>query len=43
MAGIKLEELPGVGPATAEKLRDAGYIDLMAIAVESPKNLAEAC
>lgn len=39
----KLEELPGVGPATAEKLRDAGYVDLMAIAVESPKVLAEVC
>ncbi|MEM3059784.1 MAG: helix-hairpin-helix domain-containing protein, partial [Methanomassiliicoccales archaeon] len=37
----KLEELPGVGPATAEKLRDAGYTDLMSIAVESPKTLAE--
>jgi DNA repair protein RadA len=36
-----IEELPGVGPATAEKLRDAGYTDLMTIAVESPKNLAE--
>ncbi|MCJ7516864.1 MAG: helix-hairpin-helix domain-containing protein, partial [Methanomassiliicoccales archaeon] len=39
----KLEELPGIGPATAEKLRDAGYTDLMAIAVESPKVLAEVC
>jgi DNA repair protein RadA len=36
-----IEELPGVGPATAEKLKDAGYTDLMTIAVESPKNLAE--
>jgi len=35
--------LPGVGPATAEKLRDAGYVDLMAIAVESPKTLVEVC
>ena len=43
MAEKKLEELPGVGPATAEKLRDAGYTDLMSIAVESPKNLAESC
>ncbi|QLH74506.1 MAG: DNA repair and recombination protein RadA [Methanomassiliicoccales archaeon] len=41
MAEMKLEELPGVGPATAEKLRDAGYNDLMSIAVESPKTLAE--
>jgi len=43
MAEKEIEELPGVGPATAEKLRDAGYTDLMSIAVESPKNLAETC
>lgn len=43
MAEVNLEDLPGVGPATAEKLRDAGYTDLMAIAVESPKTLAEVC
>ena len=41
MPGNSIDELPGVGPATAEKLRDAGYVDLMAIAVESPKVLAE--
>ena len=41
MPEVKLEELPGVGPATAEKLRDAGYTDLMSIAVESPKTLAD--
>ena len=28
-----IEDLPGVGPATAEKLRDAGFDDLLAIAV----------
>lgn len=43
MAEKKIEELPGVGPATAEKLRDAGYQDLMSIAVENPKVLAEVC
>ena len=41
MPATSIEELAGVGPATAEKLRDAGYVDLMAIAVESPKVLAE--
>lgn len=42
-ATTDLSELPGVGPATAEKLREAGYDDLMAIAVSSPSELAEAC
>jgi len=37
-----IDNLPGVGPATAEKLRDAGYIDMMSIAVASPKELADA-
>jgi len=36
-----IEELPGVGAATAEKLRDAGYVDLMALAVASPGDLTE--
>ena len=34
--GATIEDLPGVGPATAEKLRDAGFDDLLAIAVMSP-------
>ncbi|MDO9537262.1 MAG: DNA repair and recombination protein RadA [Thermoplasmata archaeon] len=38
-----IEKLPGVGPATAEKLKEAGYTTMMAIAVESPKNLADLC
>ena len=37
----ELEQLPGVGASTATKLRDAGYDSFMAIAVESPKTLAE--
>jgi len=36
-----IEDLPGVGGTTAEKLREAGYSDLMAIAVASPAELAE--
>ena len=36
-----IEELPGVGPATAEKLREAGLNDLMAVAVASPSMLAD--
>lgn len=38
----EIDELPGVGPATAEKLREAGYSDIMSIAVASPRELAEA-
>ena len=38
----KISELPGVGPATAEKLQEAGYIDIMNIAVASPKELGDA-
>ena len=30
-----LEDIPGVGPAIAEKLREAGYNELMAIAKNS--------
>lgn len=41
MADDELEKLPGVGAAIAEKLREAGYNDLMAIAVESPSRLSE--
>ena len=38
----KIDDLPGVGPATAEKLIEAGYSDIMSIAVASPRELAEA-
>ena len=37
----KVEELPGVGAATAEKLKDAGFHDLLSIAVTTPRVLAE--
>ncbi len=36
-----IEELPGVGPATADKLKEAGFNDLMALAVASPQSLAD--
>jgi DNA repair protein RadA len=49
MAETQVEEekpditnLPGVGPATAEKLKEAGYDDLMSLAVMSPSELADA-
>ncbi|MGC8505283.1 MAG: DNA repair and recombination protein RadA [Thermoplasmata archaeon] len=38
---FSVEELPGVGEVTAEKLKEAGYDDLMTLAVASPKDLAE--
>ena len=38
----QIDKLPGVGPATAEKLREAGYSDIMSIAVASPKELSDA-
>lgn len=39
---IALEDLPGVGATTAERLREAGYTDLMELAVASPGDVAEA-
>jgi hypothetical protein len=32
-----LHDLPGVGPAIADKLIEAGYADMMSIAVSSQK------
>ncbi|MEM7826165.1 MAG: DNA repair and recombination protein RadA [Candidatus Aenigmatarchaeota archaeon] len=37
---ITLEDIPGVGERIAEKLREVGYTDPMAIAVASPSELA---
>jgi DNA repair protein RadA len=39
---IALEDLPGIGPTIAEKLRESGYTDLMELAVASPGDVAEA-
>ena len=36
-----IEDLPGVGPATAEKLREAGFDDLLSLAVMTPGDLAQ--
>jgi len=38
---ITVSDLPGVGAATAEKLKLSGYADLMAIAVATPGELIE--
>jgi DNA repair protein RadA len=37
----ELEDLPGIGPTTAEKLRESGYDTLEKIAVASPHDLSE--
>ena len=39
---FKISDLPGVGLATATKLQEGGYDNLMAIAVASPAELEEA-
>jgi DNA repair protein RadA len=39
---VDIEELPGVGPAIAEKLREAGFNSLETIAVASPAELVAA-
>jgi len=36
---VDLDALPGVGPAIAEKLREAGFNSLDAIAVAAPMEL----
>ena len=40
---FQIEDLPGVGAATAEKLKDSGYDNLMAIATASPSEIVELC
>lgn len=37
----QINDLPGVGSAIAEKLRESGYSDIMSIAVSSPKELSD--
>lgn len=39
---LELEDLPGVGPSTAEKLREAGFVTVESIATATPAELAEA-
>jgi DNA repair protein RadA len=39
---VALEDLSGVGSTTADKLREAGFTDLMELAVASPGAVAEA-
>ncbi len=37
----ELEDLPGVGPTTADKLREAGYDTIMSIAVAPVAQIAD--
>jgi len=37
-----IEDIPGVGPAIAEKLRDGGYLTIEGIATSTPSALSEA-
>ena len=38
---LSIEDLPGVGPSTADKLREAGYLSVESIATASPAELSE--
>ena len=38
---MQIEDLPNVGPSTADKLRDAGFADMMGLAVASPSVVSE--
>ncbi len=42
MSELEIEDLPGVGPTTADKLREAGYGTIEGIATASYADLAEA-
>ncbi len=43
LSDIAVNQIPGVGPAVAEKLISSGYITLAAVAHASPIELAEHC
>jgi len=40
---FQVEDLPGVGSATAEKLKESGYDNLMSIAIATPGELTDLC
>ena len=40
---IQIDSIPGVGPKTAEKLKETGYSDIMAIATASASEISAIC
>jgi len=42
MTDIMLEDLPGIGPTTANRLRESGYATVESLATAGPSDLAEA-
>lgn len=40
---FRIEDIPGIGPTTAKKLKEAGYADAMGIATSNTTSLAEIC
>lgn len=42
MPSVDIEDVPGVGPATADRLREAGYVTVESIATAIPADLSEA-
>ncbi len=38
-----IKDLPGVGSATAAKLKNAGYLDIISLATANPADVAEVC
>jgi DNA repair protein RadA len=42
LSDIKLSDLPGVGAATADKLKESGFNDVLSVAVASPGQLVDA-
>ena len=43
LSDVAVNQIPGIGPAVAEKLISAGYLTLAAVAHASPIELAEHC
>ena len=40
---LEIEDIPGVGPAIAEKLRDGGFLTIEGIATATPINALRGC